>query len=131
MRFDRYRHRCLEIILLKGILMAQPTFSTLTPILFLLFFAVLTVGSGNPLEVKLTSGVFSGQTVSNGTERWLGIPYAHPPVGNRRFRGPVAIAQASAVLQNASTFGNACPQVTSSSLGAPMSEDCLYLNVSY
>ncbi|KAK7686722.1 hypothetical protein QCA50_010322 [Cerrena zonata] len=87
------------------------------------------VAATSPLQVDLTSGVFIGQSVPNGTERWLGIPYAQAPVGDRRFRGPVAITQKSVAIHNASAFGNACPQVPSSNLGAPMSEDCLFLNV--
>ncbi|KAJ3545410.1 hypothetical protein NM688_g5628 [Phlebia brevispora] len=82
------------------------------------------------LIVHLTSGSFVGEeSIANDTDRWLGIPFAQPPVGNLRFKAPVAITRASAVLQNATTFGNACPQAPSDSLGAPQSEDCLFLNV--
>ncbi|KDQ59070.1 hypothetical protein JAAARDRAFT_192622 [Jaapia argillacea MUCL 33604] len=81
------------------------------------------------LEVSLTSGVFSGFSTENGTEGWLGIPFAQPPIGSLRFKAPVAIVEPASGVQNASKFGNACPQAPSTSLGAPMSEDCLYLNV--
>ncbi|KAH8094624.1 alpha/beta-hydrolase [Cristinia sonorae] len=82
-----------------------------------------------PLQVKLTSGTFTGLSISNGTERWLGIPFAQPPVGRLRFKAPVAISHPSAAAKTAATFGNACPQIPSSGLGAPISEDCLFLNV--
>ena len=82
-------------------------------------------------QVALTSGKFVGTTsIANGTDRWLGIPFAEPPIGNLRFKAPVAISQPSSILQPATSFGNAGPQLPSRTLGAPMSEDCLYLNVS-
>ncbi|KAJ3545411.1 hypothetical protein NM688_g5630 [Phlebia brevispora] len=82
------------------------------------------------LIVQLTSGHFVGeQSATNGTDRWLGIPFAEPPVGSLRFKAPVRISNPSNELRNATAFGNACPQAPSSSLGAPQSEDCLFLNV--
>ncbi|EJD00170.1 alpha/beta-hydrolase [Fomitiporia mediterranea MF3/22] len=84
--------------------------------------------SPNGLVVDTTSGAFQGVLTTNGTERWLGIPFAQPPVGSLRFKAPVPITTAPAGIKNASTFGDACPQ-RPASLGAPMSEDCLYLNV--
>lgn len=83
----------------------------------------------DPLEVHLTSGNFLGVATANGTDRWLGIPFAQPPVGSLRFKAPLAITRPQNGVQDAFGFGNACPQVPSSSLGAPMSEDCLFLNV--
>ncbi|KAJ6570086.1 alpha/beta-hydrolase, partial [Mycena vulgaris] len=75
-------------------------------------------------------GTFRGVATTNGTETWLGIPFTEPPVGPLRFKAPVPISPLEGV-QNASAFGNACPQPPSAlaSLGAPVSEDCLYLNV--
>jgi carboxylesterase type B len=52
-----------------------------------------------------------------------------PPVGDLRFKAPVAITKASNAVQDASVFGDACPQPPSAELGAPVSEDCLHLNV--
>lgn len=82
--------------------------------------------------VQLTSGTFRGVSAGapNNTDKWLGIPFAQPPVGNLRFKAPVAITHPSRAVQDASQFGDACPQEPSDSLGAPMSEDCLFLNVS-
>ncbi|KAL5503975.1 hypothetical protein ACEPAH_8047 [Sanghuangporus vaninii] len=82
----------------------------------------------NSLVAETTSGSFQGVLTSNGTEKWLGIPFAQPPVGSLRFKAPVSISTVSDSIQDASTFGNACPQLPGD-LGAPMSEDCLYLNV--
>ena len=80
------------------------------------------------LIVNTTSGVFQGVSVANGTERWLGIPFAQPPIGELRFKAPAPITTPIPGLQDATNFGNACPQI-SSNLGAPISEDCLFLNI--
>lgn len=102
----------------------------LTPLCFLLLHLVSAAPSHETsLEVQLTSGNFRGTATTNGTNRWLGIPFAQPPVGSLRFRAPLPITNATSEIKDASAFGNACPQVPSSSLGAPISEDCLFLNV--
>ena len=55
------------------------------------------------------------------------IPFAAPPVGNLRWRPPVAPASWQGV-RNATAFGNRCPQ--SAGNGATIGdEDCLTLNV--
>src|ERR1700761_8778468 len=82
----------------------------------------------NSLDVLLTTGTFRGVLTANGTEKWLGIPFAEPPVGPLRFMAPVPITRAAKGIQDASSFGNACPQPPSA-LGAPVEEDCLFLNV--
>ncbi|KAF5349774.1 hypothetical protein D9758_010227 [Tetrapyrgos nigripes] len=79
------------------------------------------------LDVQTSSGTFRGVS-AKGTEKWLGIPYAQAPVGRLRFKAPVPITNPSNALKVASTFGNACPQ-PSADLGAPISEDCLFLNI--
>ena len=79
----------------------------------------------SPPLVTLSSGTFRGQVV-NSTDRWLGIPYAQPPVGSLRFKSPVAISQSVEGIQDALQFSPACPQPSTT---APISEDCLYLNV--
>ncbi|KAH9897858.1 alpha/beta-hydrolase [Cubamyces lactineus] len=96
----------------------------------LLLFAAPSLPQATPsLVVRTTSGSFRGQTTNTGVDRWLGIPFAQPPVGSLRFKAPVPITNASEAVKDAFTFGNACPQVPSDSLGAPVSEDCLFLNV--
>jgi para-nitrobenzyl esterase len=55
---------------------------------------------------------------------WRGIPYATPPVGERRWRRPEPPAQHTEVL-DATTFRSVCAQGG----GTVGSEDCLYLNV--
>ena len=82
----------------------------------------------NTIDIKLKTGTFRGLSTSNGTEKWLGIPFALPPVGQLRFKAPIPITKASSSVMDASTFGNACPQ-PAATLGAPIAEDCLFLNV--
>ncbi|TWW63685.1 acetylcholinesterase [Takifugu rubripes] len=70
---------------------------------------------------------------------FLGIPFAEPPVGKRRFRHPEPKRQWSG-LYEANAYPNACYQVVDTSFpgfqgsemwnpNREMSEDCLYLNV--
>ncbi|KDR66386.1 hypothetical protein GALMADRAFT_1159461 [Galerina marginata CBS 339.88] len=81
------------------------------------------------VDVTLKTGVFRGVTASGGLEKFLGIPFAQPPVGNLRFKAPVAVTQGSSAIHDASKFGNACAQPANSGLGAPVAESCLFLNV--
>lgn len=71
-----------------------------------------------------------------GSDAYLGIPYAEPPVGALRFRAPVPLPRWDGVRQ-ATSFGPAAPQpvggpfsglVPGMAVG-PQSEDCLTLNV--
>ena len=64
----------------------------------------------------------------------MGIPYALPPVGSRRWRPPVPMPTWKGVYE-ATRFGPACyqPAIDSSSIyawkGMPMNENCLSLNI--
>ena len=86
---------------------------------------------GPTLQVQLTSGTFQGLSVPNGTERWLGVPFAQSPVGPLRFKAPVAITKPAPGIQTAAGFGDACPQIPDPTLGVGQSEDCLTLNVRF
>jgi len=63
-----------------------------------------------------------------------GIPYAAPPVGDRRWAPPIAMAR-WAGIRDATAFGPACyqpaPKLSNIYAGdpMPMSEDCLTLNI--
>src|SRR6476620_3060481 len=87
------------------------------------------VKKANGPTVSTTDGPVRG-FVENGVNKFLGIPYAAPPVGDLRWMPPAPPAHHA--LLDATEFANTCPQVTE--LGAfagPSSttEDCLYLNV--
>jgi hypothetical protein len=89
-----------------------------------------TSTASSPLDVLLRTGTFRGVSTTTGIEQWLGLPYALPPTGSLRFKAPVPVPRASSATKDASEFGNACPQ-RPGNLGAPMSEDCLFLNVQH
>ena len=81
------------------------------------------------LAVKCVNGTFVG-TEEYGVASWLGIPYAKPPVGGRRFKAPEYVDASDKVFE-AKYFGKGA----FGSMGYPdcvqtlMSEDCLYLNI--
>lgn len=59
---------------------------------------------------------------------FLGVPYALPPHGERRFRRPVPYPKWSPKTLMATEFKSCCPQLDLH--GAPHgSEDCLHLNI--
>jgi para-nitrobenzyl esterase len=78
--------------------------------------------------ISLTSGKIEG-SAEGGARRFLGIPYAEPPVGALRWKAPVKSAGWSTVRQ-ATEFGGRCAQTASLQAGSGTdNEDCLYLNV--
>ena len=61
-------------------------------------------------------------------KKFLGVPYAEPPVGDLRWRPPQRVKD-WVWLRDATEFANHCPQ-RASFFGLPsVTEDCLYLNV--
>jgi para-nitrobenzyl esterase len=69
------------------------------------------------------SGVVIGSTTDGGNE-FLGIPYAAPPVGARRWKPPKRYGFFPRFVLQATQFGSACTQP-----GGIGSENCLFLNV--
>jgi para-nitrobenzyl esterase len=83
--------------------------------------------SGPVPVVRLADGRVSG-TKADGTDEYLGIPYAAPPVGPLRWRPPHPAAPWRGI-RAATKFAPHCPQ-SAGVFGRPStSEDCLYLNV--
>jgi len=82
----------------------------------------------DPLVVATESGPVRGQA-HDGARVFLGIPYAAPPVGERRWRPP-APPEAWSGTRDAAALGPECPG-TLPVLNAPVGddEDCLSLNV--
>jgi len=99
--------------------------------------AFIAVGTSPAQAATLTvqEGAIAG-TQRNGVSRYLGIPYARPPVGDLRWappQGPLAwegvrpaTAFAAACAQIGNYFTSNDPQTFDRPYG---SEDCLYLNV--
>jgi para-nitrobenzyl esterase len=108
--------------------------------LFSLFMANATVCSKPQApapQVTTEAGVLEGSQVGSlpNVAVFLGIPFAAPPVGERRWRPPQPMQHWSGP-RRAKQFAPACPQVPSSwwpeMVGRELldtSEDCLYLNV--
>lgn len=101
----------------------------------LLVCAPLT-GFGEDSILKTPQGTLIGTTAGGGipVHVFKGIPYALPPVGNRRWK-PAEPAPTWSDQRVAHDYGPDCMQPDSSVLGllsrprGLMSEDCLYLNV--
>ena len=79
--------------------------------------------------VKCINGTFVGEE-EHGVASWLGIPYAKPPVNERRFKAPEYVDESDGVFE-AKYYGKGA----FGSTGYPdcvqklESEDCLYLNI--
>ncbi len=82
-------------------------------------------------QVKTKSGVVEGKE-DGAVRAFLGIPYAVPPVGDLRWKPPVAVAKWSGV-RKATDFGPHCLQGNvfgdMTFRDPAVSEDCLSLNV--
>ena len=81
------------------------------------------------------AGTFVGYADKFDTHAWLGLPFAKAPVGQLRWRAPVAAAAQNGVVQ-ALEYQPPCVQFWSPLAGVAGeegqlagSEDCLYLNV--
>jgi para-nitrobenzyl esterase len=90
-------------------------------------------GAERTLEVEIGLGRLRGLERED-VRIFRGIPFAQPPVGERRFRPPEKAAPWSGV-RDATRFGPSAPQpplmlaaLPGLDVG-PQSEDCLYLNV--
>ena len=95
-----------------------------------------TSDSSIPVRVSLSGlGVVQGVRSHNlGVDFFGGLPFAAPPVGNRRWAPPQEPPKWSPQILDASEYGTDCYQIidpTLNPLANPdtMSEDCLYLNI--
>jgi para-nitrobenzyl esterase len=84
--------------------------------------------------VTTPQGTLAGRTDAHGIRSFKGIPFAVPPVGDKRWTAPVAAADWTGT-RDAGEFGAACtqPPWPTESIYADyppkFSEDCLFLNV--
>lgn len=77
-------------------------------------------------SVNIANGTVNGVTDNDsGVEKFLGIPFAEPPVGDRRLRQAAPLEQSFGTLE-ADKFGPSC--ISARDQG-PESEDCLTLNI--
>ncbi|WP_293374415.1 carboxylesterase family protein [Phenylobacterium sp. SCN 70-31] len=87
---------------------------------------------GDPVTV--TGGRVAGLETGSGVRAYLGIPFAAPPVEDRRWRPPAPVVPWTGV-RHAVSYPSACMQSGRGpgqffySGPEPVSEDCLYLNL--
>jgi para-nitrobenzyl esterase len=79
--------------------------------------------------VSAPDGTFQGKLDTTNTVRqFLGIRYAQPVTANLRWKPPQPVTRSFAT-QDATQFGNHCPQRFTPFGNATLTEDCLFLNV--
>ena len=95
--------------------------------------ALAHAGQSQPIA-QVQNGAVRG-VVQDGVAAWRGVPYAAAPVGDLRWRPPQPVA-AWAGVRDAGALSPDCMQGRMPNLPgvkvtppAPLSEDCLYLNV--
>lgn len=89
--------------------------------------ALVPAAPVDPLVVTTETGVVRG-FADGPVQRFNGIPYAKPPVGDLRWAPPERPERWRGV-RDATEFGPACPQPDGPLVPARRAEDCLYLNV--
>ncbi|MGB0431377.1 MAG: carboxylesterase/lipase family protein [Bacteroidia bacterium] len=102
------------------------------PFSFLLFIISFTTPDDLP-RVTTNSGTIEGLITEDGqVEKYLGIPYAKPPVGDLRWKAPQPLEPWEGVKE-CKEFGNIAIHFKFADWvefdESKMSEDCLYLNV--
>ncbi|KJC60962.1 hypothetical protein UP10_08525 [Bradyrhizobium sp. LTSPM299] len=107
------------------------------PCCFLVFVTGASLMFGARLHAQGERFVFAltqeGQVLGiadSDIARFMGIPYAAPPIGAARWRAPAKAPERTEIL-TADKFGPACPQGSPQAFEAPAgnSEDCLTINV--
>ena len=88
-------------------------------------------GEAITLQVKTQNGILEGFE-EDGVKKFLGVPFAQPPVGDLRWKAPQPV-EAWEGIRPAKNFGNDPMQLDvfgdMQFRGAGRSEDCLYLNI--
>jgi para-nitrobenzyl esterase len=98
----------------------------------LLLTATLAVDARSQSTVHTANGTVQGVVLGTGISLFKGIPFAAPPIGERRWKPPQPAANWQGV-RAATRFGPQCMQARVYSdmifRNEGTSEDCLYLNV--
>ncbi|KAK4503306.1 hypothetical protein PRZ48_006734 [Zasmidium cellare] len=92
---------------------------------------VLRATSNNTALVDLGYASYAGYSTSSGINNFLGMRYAAPPLGERRFQLPQTPLRETGVV-NATQHGAVCFGVTNPATPAPpldYAEDCLFIDV--
>jgi para-nitrobenzyl esterase len=81
-----------------------------------------------PPLVVTRLGALRGQRGPDAVDRFLGVPYARPPVGDLRFKKALPVGPWRGVL-DATVKRPACSQLPSSDSIKIVNEDCLHINI--
>lgn len=109
--------------------------------LILIFFQLQTATAVSSLTVDTSSGTVTGfvNSTTPYVAQFLGIPYAEPPIGERRWLPSIVKSKEDSI--DATQFGLSCPQYEANASSifsedvpefntpANMGEDCLSVNV--
>lgn len=98
-------------------------------------FAAIAFGGQYILPIRQRSGpvidlgysIYEGSSLDNGQNQFLGIRFAAPPLGDKRFRRPYPPSNTTGI-QSAKAFGSVC-YALGEGLVEGHSEDCLFLNI--
>src|SRR6185437_15825966 len=100
----------------------------------LISFAAPALSAQNQTSVTESQGTLAGRIDAHGVRSFKGIPYAEPPVGDKRWTAPVP-AKPWKGVRDARDFGASCYETSYSPQSLfyipqpKLSEDCLFLNV--
>jgi para-nitrobenzyl esterase len=98
----------------------------------LVLAAVLAADAQSQPTARTANGMVRGEVLGTGITLFKGIPFAAPPIGERRWKPPQPAANWQGV-RSATRFGPQCMQARIYSdmvfRNEGTSEDCLYLNV--
>lgn len=92
---------------------------------------MLAVAAPSAPAVVTDAGSLRGTVGADGRAIFQGVPFAAPPVGDRRWRAPAAVRRWHGV-RDATRVAPACPQIAygwNDAAAARQSENCLYLAV--
>ena len=103
-------------------------------LILLLVFSAIYAATLEPLAVAADQPMVTTERgpvrgiATDTLRKFLGIPYAAPPVGSLRWKPPKDHVRWFMPL-DATRFGSRCPQVASVFGTASVTEDCLFLNI--
>jgi carboxylesterase type B len=98
--------------------------------ILLISSSLATAGKTEIPTVIVKNGTLNGRYLEGTWDQdlFLGIPFAQPPIGARRFKWPQGLNESISTPQDASAYGYSCMQYGSN---FNISEDCLTLNGIY
>ena len=100
-------------------------------VVFIALTAILANAADSGPIITVTGGQVRGAMLDKGGAMFKGIPYAQPPLGDLRWREPMAVKPWTGV-RDAMAFGAPCvqrPNPFAPGAGEISQEDCLYLNI--